>query len=333
MMKAIIQSIKFLVVGNLVLFLLTVSAQEGIKWKCLEAPSKNADSCSFKATHYFYPEHRPDPFNITIDDRITACHWKHIAELTVLEFYNPHAEYYNNQLECYLHCIQPYTIVWVDSHRPAVDRFLKVLPQLPHPIILFLGDGDISEPCFDLLPHKSKLAHVYLTNCLPWAANATDWITCIPIGQSQLYYNQPSINLDKAVRFRMNDYGKLLTSTDIDNNMILDEIREHKDEKNSVWVQFGPNHEEERKPVREYFCNKPSNFSLHAGSESMHVGCDGTAHEKFHSAISRFRFVICSTWRRVRLLQNLGNSSRGSISNRPVNAPGCPIQRFACTNR
>jgi hypothetical protein len=223
---------------------------------------------------------------------ITACHWKHIAELTVLEFYNPHAEYYNNQLECYLHCIQPYTIVWVDSHRPAVDRFLKVLPQLPHPIILFLGDGDISEPCFDLLPHKSKLAHVYLTNCLPWAANATDWITCIPIGQSQLYYNQPSINLDKAVRFRMNDYGKLLTSTDIDNNMILDEIREHKDKNNSVWVQFGPNHEEERKPVREYFCNKPSNFSLHAGSESMHVGCDGTAHEKFHSAISRFRFVI-----------------------------------------
>ena len=293
MMTVIIQSIKLVVIISVGLFILSVSGQEGIKWKCLQEPfSKNANSsCSFKPTHSFFPASRPDPFDITIDDRITACHWKHIAELTILEFYNPHAEYYNNQLECFIHCMQPYSVVWVDSHLPATQRFMKILPLLPHPIILFLGDGDISEPCVDLIPYKSKLAHVYLTNCLPWAANETDWITCIPIGQSQLYHNEPSIHLDKSVRFRMNNYGKLLTSTDVDNNLIFDHIRAHKDANNSVLVQFGNTHID-RIPLRAYFCARPSNFSKHAGSNLVHVGCEGTAHDKFHAHMARFRFVV-----------------------------------------
>ncbi|KAG2422781.1 hypothetical protein HXX76_015801 [Chlamydomonas incerta] len=89
-------------------------------------------------------------------------------------------------------CIQPTTIIWVDTTELAAF-FDTVLPHLRVPIILASGDSDYTAPK-SYLPHLSsrKLLHWLAMNCdLPAATTAK--LSCLPLGVSQwLYQDNPA---------------------------------------------------------------------------------------------------------------------------------------------
>ena len=239
-----------------------------IVWACQHNIKMN--NCSSFETDFHYPTIRPEPHSLTMADRISTIGWKYIPEVT---YFGPFEQWerfnFHHPLECYLSCLQPYTVVWVDS-----NVFLKfwneILPLIRVPIVLFSADGDTTQPIFDLTVMtsvqiaeiKKKIPQWYIHNCDRDVLAYLDWITCVPVGLSQMENNLHRNRIHAALSLRWGHYGKLLTSNDVDNNHISDQVETTKHTKNNVLVTFSvQSNVAARQPVRDWFCDVMSNSS------------------------------------------------------------------------
>ncbi|KAJ3320145.1 hypothetical protein HDV06_005622, partial [Boothiomyces sp. JEL0866] len=147
-------------------------------------------TCGTKIKQY-YPTVLPKPEDLSFEDRISQIGMKHMAELTYSNMPTP--EQFKNPLEEVIGCLHPYTVIYVDAWR--TQEFIdKALPQIKVPVIVMSGDGDTSNPSFDIKKYLDGLsgkptrppmiAHWFAQHCRP-DAKEYDWVTCIPLGLNQ----------------------------------------------------------------------------------------------------------------------------------------------------
>ncbi len=96
-----------------------------IIWRCQRSNhtvGTRTNCSSAQAATWHYPPTRPDPDEITERDRISAIGWKHMAEVHYFGRYEQWERYgFRHPLTCYVHCLQPYTVVWIDSNVFVLD--------------------------------------------------------------------------------------------------------------------------------------------------------------------------------------------------------------------
>ncbi|KAJ3268031.1 hypothetical protein HDV01_003520 [Terramyces sp. JEL0728] len=147
-------------------------------------------TCGTKVKQY-YPAVLPKPEALSFEDRISQIGMKHMAELTYSNMPTP--EQFKNPLEDVIDCLHPYTVIYVDAWR--TQEFIdKALPQIKVPVIVMSGDGDTSNPSFDIKKYLDgtpgsptrppMIAHWFAQHCRP-DAKEYDWVTCIPLGLNQ----------------------------------------------------------------------------------------------------------------------------------------------------
>lgn len=282
-------------------------AERPIVWDCMKMETTKSP-CDAKKTRFRYPTFRPEPYHVTISDRISLVGWKYLAELTyldnpmndVVDFYNP--------IDCFLTCLKPFTTVWVDNN--VIPLFMrKIVPLLTVPIILLSGDGDHSTPhdsIMELLAvsktlegYKKNISHWYGHNCRPLGPTLESWITCLPIGLSYVTDNIHRNLLHHALNIRYGNYGKLLTNYIVDNSRLDDKIQQAKEQSNSVLVSFKVGRLQRktaREPVVNYFCSSSDGIPGPAAvspfrSMGGEAFCGEFPHVQYHMNLSRFRFV------------------------------------------
>ena len=219
-----------------------------IEWECLKM-NRSEQSCVAIESHHHFPLKRPQPLDITITDRINSAGWRYLAELWV-----PHSagsrlvehEYFRDPLECYISCLKPLTVVHVLTI--ASEHFFKnIVPLLKVPIILLTTDYDDSNPRYINMNdntsvgyYRAKIPAWYMTNCIPeaveWMKNYPEWITCIPIGLSQLNLGFSRFLVSSTLNQRYGNYRRPLTNDDVDNNRIRDAIYAAKHNANNITV-------------------------------------------------------------------------------------------------
>ena len=280
---------------------------KAVIWKCQR--NNTVTACSSVEKDFHYPILRPEPHSLTMADRISTIGWKYMPEVTFFGMYEQWEKYnFQHPLVCYLSCLKPYTVVWVDSH--VFKKFWDdILPQIQVPIVLFSADGDESHPLVDISDPeqvaklKLKIPQWYVHNCKPEVLQHLDWITCVPIGLSQMDNNIQRNQIHAALSLRWGNYGKLLSSNDIDNNRIYDEVTSEKDAnnavgQNAVLVAFSVgNNEKQRQPVMDWFCDSPNKISpfhkLGGGTATCKLENKGNQnhHLFYHTSIGEHRFV------------------------------------------
>lgn len=242
-----------------------------------------------------------------------------MAELTLISFEMAEGMAWSNALECYLSCIQPYTVLYVDS-RLVYFFFESVVPKLTVPIVLYMGNGDNPNPGFDVSSPRAEeqirkhFAHIYFQNCKPaveWERIA-DIITCVPIGLAYWPDNIMRSKMHHTLQYRYGNYGKYLSYEDIDNGRIDDGAQRHRDEHNYILLNFEPgNNHEKRDPAVDYFCNNKMFISGESQSNPEvqispfnRLGMNGRDHSsaarcvhyssisKMNVAVSGYRFVL-----------------------------------------
>ena len=159
-----------------------------VVWSCQH---NKMNKCSSIEKDFHYPAIRPEPHSLTMADRISTIGWKYIPEVT---YFGPYEQWerfnFQHPLECYLSCLKPYTVVWVDSN-VFMKFWDEVLPLIQVPIV---ADGDTTHPIFDInnmttvqiADMKKKIPQWYVHNCDRDALAYLDWITCVPVGLSQV---------------------------------------------------------------------------------------------------------------------------------------------------
>lgn len=234
-----------------------------------------------------------------------------MAEVTYFGLYEQwERDNFRHPLECYMHCLRPYTIVLVDEN--VFKKFMSdIYPHIRVPIVLVMTDGDGTKPDTLLVKnvgsdrhneYKKTIAHIYATNCHPDASRQyPDWVTCVPVGLSQLDDNVYRRRIHAALSLRWGNYGKLLTSADIDNNRIHDAVRARKDAVNSVLVSFSVGSNlEARVPALKYFCDpsKGEASPFHRIGGAM-ARCNNNFNQvkegsymTFHAHLSEYRFAV-----------------------------------------
>ena len=278
-----------------------------VVWKCQR--NNTVTACSSIEKDFHYPAIRPEPHSLTMADRISTIGWKYMPEVTFFGTYEQWERYnFQHSLVCYLSCLKPYTVVWVDSH--VFRKFWDdILPQIHVPIVLFSADGDESHPLVgisdpvEVAKLKLKIPQWYVHNCKPEVLGHLDWITCVPIGLSQMDNNIHRNRIHAALSLRWGHYGKLLTSNDVDNNRINDDVTALKDANNAVLVTFSVgNNEKQRQPVMDWFCDSLDKEGKEVNSPFHKLG-GGTAtcklenkdnqnhHLLYHASIGEHRFV------------------------------------------
>ena len=252
---------------------------KAVIWKCQRNFSATA-ACTSIEKDFHYPTTRPEPHSLSFSDRISTIGWKYMAEVTYFGLYEQWEKYnFQHSLVCYLSCLKPYTVIWVDSH--VFQTFWSdILPLIHVPIVLFSADGDNSHPLVSISDPeevkklKLKIPQWYVHNCKPEVLQHLDWITCIPIGLSQMDNNIQRNRIHAALSLRWGNYGKFLTSNDTDNNHIYDDVTAVKDANNAVLVLFSvANNVKERQPAMDWFCDSPNERSPFHKLEGGNATC------------------------------------------------------------
>lgn len=317
-----------------------------VQWQCLSQPMKNR-TCAVAPRKFRYAVERPDPLDlgqffqqfctpyklllrrrlflswcifVDVRDHLTRLSWKHMAELTLLDYSTNEYEYFSNALPCFLSCLQPFTTIWIDS--TAFSRFEEsILPQISVPVVVLLGDRDATQPQFDLtnqtLIHffRQKIKHFYVHNCHENSKLHSDWITCIPIGMSQVSDSRQAKLVHKHFLTRYGHSNIVnLTWFSIENYQVLDDIQREKNRLNSVLVSFNiANNRLQRQAAWLHFCGhqktslppailplelrnitqfgpKYAKFAQFPGSSSVKVTCQEIIKEEyFHGNLSVHR--------------------------------------------
>ncbi|KAJ3312296.1 hypothetical protein HDV04_003189 [Boothiomyces sp. JEL0838] len=238
-------------------------------------------TCGTKIVQY-YPTILPKPEDLSFEDRISQIGMKHMAELTYSNMPTP--EQFDNPLEDVIDCLHPYTVIYVDAWRTR-EFIDKALPQIKVPVIVMSGDGDTSNPSFEIkgLPDKPSkppmIAHWFAQHCRP-DAKQYDWITCIPLGLNQW--------LDTRENYHSyaKDHGHLMNR--------LEGGKPHwKPAEKSVVVNFRiSTNPGQRQPAWDYFCGEGfaktggSSFCLYKSIDKYFTFVD------IFDIIANARFVV-----------------------------------------
>lgn len=75
-----------------------------------------------------------------MEDRISLSSWQYMAELTLVSYSMVERYSWPNAMECYLSCLQPFTVVYADS-RLVEFFFSHILPNVTVPLVLYMGNG------------------------------------------------------------------------------------------------------------------------------------------------------------------------------------------------